>query len=166
MSSVPGHSSPSSIPAIPVSFGPVRGRATPPAPYVVHQNFAATPTAARWARRHAAAVLAAWGASALESTVLQIVSELVANAAARPVGRGAPFSVGLTLRLLPDRISIEVFDPDPTTPPAIAPACHDAERGRGMAIVRALACRTGVMTVAQGKIVYAQVHRLGQRGGG
>lgn len=102
----------------------------------------------------------------MESTVLQIVSELVANAAARPVGRGAPFSVGLTLRLLPDRISIEVFDPDPTTPPAIAPARHDAERGRGMAIVRALACGMRVVPMARGKVVIAQVSRCrsGERG--
>jgi anti-sigma regulatory factor (Ser/Thr protein kinase) len=130
-------------------------------PDVVHQGFAATPTAARWARRHTAAVLAAWGACALESAVLQVVSELVANATARPIARCSPYTVVLTLRLLPDRISIEVFDPDPTPPPVTAPARDDAERGRGMAIVRALACGMRVVPVAHGKIVIAQVRRPG-----
>lgn len=162
MSSVPGNCSPASIPALPVAFGPVRRRPAPlPMPLppgVVHQSFAATPTAARWARRHTAAVLAAWGASALEPAVVQIVSELVANAAAHPVGQGSPYAVGLTLRLMPDRISVEVFDPDPR-PPVSAPVRHDAERGRGLAIVGALACGMAVVPVAHGKVVIAQVRR-------
>lgn len=158
MSSVPGNCGPSSIPVIPVAFGPARRRSRPPFPDVVHQSFAATPTAARWARRHTGVILAAWNATESEAAVMQIVSELVANAAARPNPHGALYAIRLTLRLLPDRISIEVFDPDSAVP-VLTQAHHDAERGRGLAIVSALACGLGVLPVPHGKIVVAQVQR-------
>lgn len=158
MSSTPRNCPPASIPAIPVAFGPERRRTAPQPIDVVQQSFASSPTAARWARRHTAVVLSAWGLSDLEPAVLQIVSELVANAAARPLGLATPYAVGLTLRLLPDRISIEVFDPDPSTP-AFRAAAPDAERGRGLTIVRALAAGFGVLPVAHGKVVLAQVLR-------
>ena len=160
MKSTPDAANASSIPVIPVVFGPVPSRpAHAPFPDVVTQGFAATLTAPRWARRHAAAVLADWGVCELESVVVQIVSELVANAATRPVVGGAvPYVVRLTLRLLPHRISIEVFDPDQAAP-ILTQAADDDERGRGLAIVRALACGLGVVPLADGKLVVAQVRR-------
>lgn len=163
----PGRANPSSLPAIPVAFGPVPHRpARMPVPDMVQQSFAATPTAPRWARRFAAEVLAGWGVSELEPVVVQIVSELIANAAARPLAAdGAPYAVRLTLRLLPDRIGIEVFDPDPATP-VLTQAAADDERGRGLAIVRALSCGLGVVPLADGKLVVAQVRRPAQTGDG
>src|SRR5437899_2817291 len=117
MACEPGGLGPSSIPSIPVAFGPVPHVPGEPLPDVVHQSFAATPTAPRWARRHAAAVLAAWGVCELEAVVVQIVSELVANAVSRPIALdGVPYAVRVTLRLLPTRVAVEVFDPDPAAP--------------------------------------------------
>ncbi|MEY9934144.1 hypothetical protein ABH926_008808 [Catenulispora sp. GP43] len=160
MKPIPGHPDPFSVPVIPVAFGPVPHRpACMPVSDVVQQSFAATPTAPRWARRFAAAVLADWDLSELEPIVVQIVSELIANAAARPVAaEGAPYVVRLTLRLLPHRIGIEVFDPDPTTP-VLTQAVADEERDWGLAIVRALSCGLGVVPLADGKLVVAQVRR-------
>lgn len=161
-----GHG-PSSVPIIPVAFGPL-----PPRPVcmpvldVVHQSFAATLTAPRWARRFAAAVLTDWGVSELEPIVVQIVSELVANAVVRPVAAGTtPYVVRLTLRLLPKRISIEVFDPDPSAP-VLTQAAADEESGRGLAIVRALSCGLGVVPQTDGKLVVAQVRRPTRIGDG
>ena len=91
--------------------------------------------------------------------MVQIVSELVANAAARPaVGGAVPYVVSLTLRLLPHRVSVEVFDPDQAAP-VLTQAADDDERGRGLAIVRALSCGLGVVLLADGKLVVAQVRR-------
>lgn len=60
----------------------------------------------------------------------QIVSELVANATSRPtVGGAVPYVVRLTLRLLPHRISIEVFDPDQAAL-VLTQAADDDEHGR------------------------------------
>jgi anti-sigma regulatory factor (Ser/Thr protein kinase) len=162
----PDLAGPSSVPVIPVVFGPVPPRpAHAPFPDIVTQGFAATLTAPRWARRHAAAVLADWGLSELEPVVVQIVSELVANAATRPVVGGAvPYVVRLTLRLLPHRIGIEVFDPDPAAPVLIQ-AANDDERGRGLAIVRALSCGLGIVPLDDGKLVIAQVRRPTRLGG-
>lgn len=92
---------------------------------------------------------------------MQVVSELVANAAARPLAQEHPYAIVLTLRPLPDRLSIEVFDPDPALPVPV-PARSDAERGRSLAIVRALACGMGVVPVARGKVVIAQVRWAGR----
>ena len=160
MAHVPGGLEPSSIPAIPVAFGPVPSpNPNKPLSNVVHQGFAATTTAPRWARRHAAAVLAAWDVSELEAVVVQIVSELIANAVERPIATdAAPYVVRLTLRLMPRRIGIEVFDPDPAAP-VLTQATIDDERGRGLAIVRALSCGLGVVPLPGGKLVVAQVRR-------
>jgi anti-sigma regulatory factor (Ser/Thr protein kinase) len=126
---------------------------------VVQQSFAATPTAPRWARRHTAEILERWGVADLEATVVQIVSELVANAAARqdPLS-GPPGVVRLTLRLLPNRVVVEVFDSDPAVPVLIR-AGDDDERGRGLAIVKALSCALTVTPLPSGKVVTAQVRR-------
>lgn len=167
MACAPDGMVPSSIPVIPVAFGPLPPRsAHTPLPDVVHQGFAATATAPRWARRHAAAVLADRGVGELEAVVVQIVSELVANAAARPIAQdGAPYVVRLTLRLMPHRIGIEVFDPDPSAP-VLTQAAEDDERGRGLAIVRALSCGLGVVPLPDGKLVVAQVRRPARIGDG
>jgi hypothetical protein len=91
--------------------------------------------------------------------IVQIVSELVANAAARPAPPfGPPRAVGLTLRLLPTRVSVEVFDTDPAAP-ILTQAEVDDERGRGLAIVRALSCGLAVTPLPNGKVVVAQVRR-------
>lgn len=95
----------------------------------------------------------------MEPVVVQIV------AASRPVFGGAvPYVVRVTLRLLPHRISIEVFDPDQAAP-VLTQAADDDERGRGLAIVRALSCGLGVVPLADGKLVVAQVRRPTRIGG-
>jgi hypothetical protein len=110
--------------------------------------------------------LVSWGLQDLEAVVVQIVSELVANAAARPCPLlGPPHVVKLTMRLLPSRVSIEVFDPDPGAP-VLTQAAEDDERGRGLAIVKALSCGLAVTPLAYGKVVIAQVRRPMRNGSG
>jgi anti-sigma regulatory factor (Ser/Thr protein kinase) len=98
-----------------------------------------------WARRHAHAVLGAWqiDPETIEVAVL-LVSELVTNAIAataamaeRNAGTDSPAQVVLTLYHQPDRIMIEMYDPDPS-PPVLAEAGTDAETRRGLMLVQAL----------------------------
>jgi hypothetical protein len=84
---------------------------------VCRLELASEPSAVRWARRHAADVLAAWRLAHLSDVVLLVVSELVTNsvrhACAAP-GRALAYGdlarvyrIGLTLVLLPDALVIK-----------------------------------------------------------
>jgi two-component sensor histidine kinase len=85
----------------------------------------------------------------VDSLVLS-VSELVTNA----VRHGRP-PVSLTLRRTPDEVRLDVQDDEPEEPRSAAVG-DDAESGRGMAIVSALADETGTEQVTDdGKVVYA-----------
>jgi anti-sigma regulatory factor (Ser/Thr protein kinase) len=134
---------------------------------IAHLDLAPLPSAPTWARRHAGAALNAWqiGPDTIETAQL-IVSELVTNAikAANP-GLVRPDSsrssqrewIALTLRLLQGRVVIEVFDSDPA-PPVLSFAGADAENGRGLVLVQALAKEWGhYFPPSGGKTVYAVV---------
>ena len=134
---------------------------------IAHLDLAPLPSAPGWARRHAGAALNAWqiGPDTIETAQL-IVSELVTNAikAANP-GLVRPDSsrssqrewVALTLRLLQSRVVIEVFDSDPA-PPVLSFAGADAENGRGLVLVQALAKEWGhYFPPSGGKTVYAVI---------
>jgi hypothetical protein len=65
--------------------------------------------------------------------------------------------ISLTLRHLPGKVVIEVFDHDPN-PPILVDADTDAEGGRGLLLVEALSKEWGhFFPPAGGKIVYAVV---------
>lgn len=76
------------------------------------QDFAATPSAAGWARRHTADVLKHWGLEDLTWSACQVVSELVTNVIihTNPNRFGTAASCRLTLKLLCDALAIEVWD--------------------------------------------------------
>lgn len=120
------------------------------------------PSAPFWARRHTRAALHAWQLhpDTVETAEL-LVSELVTNtlktggpdhqpkAAIYKVER-----VALTLRLMPGRVVIEVFDNDPN-PPVMTDAAEDAESGRGLMLVQALSKEWGHhFRPSGGKTVY------------
>ena len=111
-------------------------------------------TSARQARAAVRQALTAWGLGHLSGDAELLASELVANAAEH--GNGRP--IGLALRRHtgpggPPGITCEVTDTSPALPHRADPG-SDAERGRGLAIVEALARTTGVRTSRAGKTTW------------
>lgn len=134
-----------------------------PAPLCSQVTLAALPEAVPWARHHAVAVLRAWRAETeLIETVELLVSELMTNAltpGCRPAGHApdAASPVGLRLSYLAGRVVIEVYDTRPEMPMAAIPE-SDAEHGRGLLLVTALARRWNVCRVPRGgKVVWCEV---------
>jgi len=129
--------------------------------------FATTLSAPSLARHHATAALRKWElpADIIEITEL-VVSDLVTNAwnacdSQRPLpdydGECAADEIPLTLRLLRDRLVVEVSDSDPY-PPVRALADADSESGRGLMLVEALTKEWGfVFPPAGAKVVYAVI---------
>lgn len=137
-----------------------------PPPVACVQYFAATVSAPAWARRHTADVLERWDARDVEWAACLVVSELVTNVV-RHAGRradGIPAPCGLTLRLGPDELAVEVWDPSPELAPQ-PPGGRDRpalkESGRGLEIVAALASRPPALHrhPAQGKTIVAVLAR-------
>jgi anti-sigma regulatory factor (Ser/Thr protein kinase) len=98
-------------------------------------------------------VLLQWRLPALVDTVVVAVSELVTNA----IRHGRP-QVKLELQREQRQIGVRVHDDEPTEPAAARgrTAADDAESGRGLDIVNALAVEVGVERVPDdGKVVYA-----------
>lgn len=102
------------------------------------------------ARRATRDALVRWRLPELVDTVVLAVSELVTNA----VRYGRP-RVSLDLRRQAEQVRVEVHDGDPGEPPAVSGEVPpDAESGRGLGIVRALADDVSVEQVPEdGKIV-------------
>jgi anti-sigma regulatory factor (Ser/Thr protein kinase) len=108
-------------------------------------------TSARQARTAVRQALAAWGMDRLSGDAELLTSELVANAAEH--GDGNPISLALRRHVDPDGrpgITCEVTDTSPAMAHSKEPG-PDAERGRGLAIVSALARSSGVRTSDAGK---------------
>lgn len=104
----------------------------------VVQQFAATPSAAGWARRHTADILARWDIPELIDDCCTVVSELVSNALRHAAPDGGPAICRLVLKLLAEGVSVEVWDPSPDGDVCVREADALAESGRGLAIVAAL----------------------------
>jgi hypothetical protein len=134
---------------------------------VSYIELAAISNAPFWARRQASAVLNAWQLpdEAVETAQL-IVSELVTNsvkasspgsAALSSTGLDRTCRIALTLRLLPGRVVIEVFDTNPE-PPVPGVAGPDDVAGRGLILVQALVKEWGhFFPPSGGKVVYAVI---------
>lgn len=99
-----------------------------------------TPRGARLAHLLAAEQLRTWELPLEKAT--QIVAELAANAATHGRVPGRDFRV--TLYVVADTLRIEVTDTRGDHLPRLTPAAPDAEAGRGLLLVDALADRWGV----------------------
>jgi CheY-like chemotaxis protein len=119
----------------------------------VHEGFSADPASVSAARRFVAGTLAEWELSELADTITLLLSELVTNAIVH--AHAAP---DVTVRLLPDRVHVEVADTRQTALYALE-ANDDATSGRGLALVEALAENWGSVSVTGGKVVWFDVQR-------
>lgn len=105
------------------------------------------------ARRFLSETLDAWGESGVADTVALLVSELVANVVVHT--SSAP---EVSVRLLNDRVHVEVTDGDPNLPqPQVVGT--DSVSGRGIAMVEALSLAWGAAAVDGGKVVWFDVAR-------
>ncbi|MFF4901074.1 ATP-binding protein [Streptomyces sp. NPDC001068] len=117
-------------------------------------RLSSTPRGARLARLLAAEQLRAWGLPLEPAT--QIVAELAANAATH--GRVPGRDFGLTLYVVGDTLRIEVTDTRGDLPPRPRPLIPDAESGRGLVLVEALADKWGVAPgLPPRKTVWAEI---------
>jgi anti-sigma regulatory factor (Ser/Thr protein kinase) len=118
-----------------------------PGEAVSYLELAALPSAPFWARSQTKIALRAWHLppETIETAEL-LASELVTNAIAAtgPVRDRLTYPeligverISLTLRHLPGRVIIEVFDTSPN-PPVLDYVDTDAESGRGLVLVQAL----------------------------
>jgi len=108
-------------------------------------------TSARQARSAVRQALAGWGMDHLSGDAELLASELVANAAEH--ADGTPIGLALRCRAEPGEqpgITCEVTDGSPAMPRRTEPG-PDSERGRGLAIVNALARSSGVRASQAGK---------------
>lgn len=111
-------------------------------------------TSARRARSAVRRALAAWGIDDPSGDAELLVSEVVANAAEH--GGGRPIGLALSRRCEPGGqagITCEVTDTSPRMPQP-RQAGPGAERGRGMAILAALATASGVRAEPAGKTTW------------
>ncbi|MFD7691215.1 ATP-binding protein [Streptomyces sp. NPDC059781] len=99
-----------------------------------------TPRGAHQARRLGAGQLRSWGLPV--DPARQVIAELAVNAATH--GRVAGRDFRLTLHVVADTLRIEVTDTRGDRLPDPRPASPDAESGRGLLLVEALADRWGV----------------------
>ncbi|MFG2883023.1 ATP-binding protein [Streptomyces sp. NPDC048297] len=127
------------------------------------QRFSATRRGARLARRLAVHRLDLWGVpygSPASETVALVVAELAANAALHGCVPGRDFELRLSHDRAAGVVRVEVSDthpgrPEPPEPGAQPPA--DAESGRGLLLVEAVATRWGVADrLGPGKTVWAE----------
>jgi anti-sigma regulatory factor (Ser/Thr protein kinase) len=116
-------------------------------------ELAADLTSARQARAAVRQALTTWGMTRLAGDAELLASELVANAAEH----GDSNPIGLALHRHADGtrpgITCEVTDTASALPRSTEPG-PDAERGRGLAIVEALARSSGVRTSRAGKTTW------------
>ncbi|MCP9946304.1 ATP-binding protein [Streptomyces somaliensis] len=127
------------------------------------QRFSATRRGARLARRLATHRLDLWRlpyGSPASDTVTLVVAELAANAALHGRVPGRDFELRLTYDRPTGLVRVEVADTHPARPegpgPVTDPAA-DAEGGRGLLLVEAVADRWGVAgRTGPGKTVWAE----------
>ncbi|MFI8090187.1 ATP-binding protein [Streptomyces sp. NPDC086080] len=125
--------------------------------------FTSTPRGARLARLFVAHCLDSWGhphTSAVNETLTLITAELCANAVQHGRVPGRDFHVRLVAEADGARLRVEVSDTRAERrPAATVPADPDAESGRGLLLVAALADGWGVTDRrgGPGKTVWATV---------
>lgn len=137
------------------------------------QRLSSTRRGARLARRLAVHQLDEWGVpygSELSDDVAVVVAELATNAVVHGYVPGRDFELRLTAGA--DGLRIEVSDAREERLPVLCQRAADAEAGRGLRLVEALAAKWGVAERGVGKTVWAEIATgrsapgAGGRGGG
>ncbi|MEU7079804.1 MULTISPECIES: ATP-binding protein [Streptomyces] len=128
-------------------------------------RFTSTPRGARLARRLVSHRLHEWGHpynTTTNDTVTLITAELTANAVRHGHVPGRDFHLRLTANTGSDAttIRIEVTDTRTERMPTLTTPTPDAEAGRGLLLVAALATRWGTTprVAAPGKTVWAEIN--------
>jgi anti-sigma regulatory factor (Ser/Thr protein kinase) len=132
----------------------------------------AVPSVIGVARRRALAAVRGWGqplGSDTEEDLALVVSELATNAvlhAEGPGGGGDTFSVEVALTRGALTVSVWDADPRPPSAPGTARACpaEEAEDGRGLALVAAVARRHGWERTPEGKRCWAELRAAAPSG--
>ena len=112
-------------------------------------RLAAGPAAAGQARRHVRAAITTWDIPVDPDTAALLTSELVTNAIRHETGP----AITLAISCPPGQLRIDVHD-TARAMPAPADAPPDAEAGRGLMLVAALAVSWGCYRTTTGKAVY------------
>ncbi|WP_328937692.1 ATP-binding protein [Streptomyces tauricus] len=108
------------------------------------------------ARDRVQSVAREWGLTeSVVSDLALLASELVTNAVIH-VGSSAGREIGVTLRLSPECIRLEVRDSGYALPTPREPT-NAEQSGRGLILVKALADRWDVITQVVGKTVFAEI---------
>jgi anti-sigma regulatory factor (Ser/Thr protein kinase) len=118
------------------------------------------PAAAAEARRQVRAAICVWDLAADEDVAILLTSELVTNAIKHTAG-GA---ITLGLRCTRGQLRVDVHDTSPSLP-VLRPVAADAEAGRGLALVAALAADWGCYRTPAGKVVYFTLALQGSHDG-
>jgi PAS domain S-box-containing protein len=125
----------------------------PPAPVAATSlKLAADAASVREARRFVADTLAEWGCSKVADTLCLLTSEAVTNAVRH--GRGP---LRFRVRRTADEVTVMVTDRSTHALPRPRSTRDDAESGRGLLLVDALADRWGTSPVENGKTVWFSV---------
>ncbi|WRZ96104.1 ATP-binding protein [Streptomyces sp. NBC_01007] len=117
-------------------------------------DFTAEPEEVAALRRVMRLHLGVWGLHEVTDAAQLCVSELVSNIITH-VGAGTPATLGVSMN--GTRLRIEMHDPDTRALPTLVDAGSDAETGRGMAIVDAIADRWGVLLHADRKVTWCEL---------
>jgi hypothetical protein len=115
--------------------------------------FEAAPAEVCLLRRAAVTQLSRWGMPVAADEAELLVTELATNVV-KHVGEGAPASLILEWR--GERLRLEVHDKSRVVP-SLATADCDAERGRGLHLLAALAADWGTVLTAVGKAVWCEI---------
>ena len=131
-------------------------------------EFPATAAAARSARQWVAGLLAGSCPADLVDTAVLLVSELVTNAVRASAAAAAACTcpdarrIGLAIAHSRDTLRLEVADSARGSVPALpGHPDDDAESGRGLQVVAALAARWGCRPAAPGKAVWCELPAAG-----
>ncbi|MEU6763575.1 ATP-binding protein [Streptomyces sp. NPDC046853] len=116
--------------------------------------FLAEPEEVAALRRIVRLHLTQWGLPEVVEAAQLCVSELVANVITH-VGSHTPTTFGLTMR--DTCVRIEIGDPDTRALPTLLAAEADAESGRGMALLDAVADRWGVILRSDTKVTWCEL---------
>lgn len=116
--------------------------------------FTAEPTEVAALRRIMRLHLGIWGLQEVADDAQLCMSELVSNVITH-VGPGTPVTLAVSMSGV--HLRIEIHDPDTRALPTLLDANVDAEGGRGLALVDAVAARWGVQLRVDRKVTWCEL---------